>query len=506
MQLARQNPFFFLLAATAVVFALCLFNPFNFYFLNDDLIHIPLSKEGVLFQRRSFRPIGDMSVQLDYLLWGKKAWGYHLTNLLLHTANTVLVYFFSLVLINRYKGNNNSVIQSLMVSLLFFVYAFHSESIFWILGRSGSLATLFFIPALLAYLKRHESFGYFILSLVFFELGLLAYESVWVFPLMAVLISLGDKRFFKTNLRQEIIFTGWIIAVFIIHLVTRQQVIGEVVGAYEAAGFMRFDFQKLGSNFFKLFGRSFLPPVNNNSTLLILFFFLVAVMIAAFAFLRNKKAGDKPRTFFLLIIVTFMVLSILPYVSLGIDTHGVEGERYLYMPSIFFCMVSVNLVFAVTQNKAFQLALYAALVCFHLIFIARSASYYRTSSNISRTTFLEMNALEGKRRLFIDSLPQAYNGALIFRLGFDEGAKWLKENGSVDSIIVLSLKKNNQAWSPDYKVDQQQTFELGPISYILLRDTTQQQTYISKEVAPLVFNPQTDAWFIFKDDRLQVIK
>ena len=149
----RQNTFFIGFSVLSIAFALYLFNPFQLYFLNDDFIHIPLSKAGVLFQRNSFRPIGDLSIRMDYLFWGKQAWGYHLTNLLLHLINTVFVFLLSKALFKKFTDGGQINLKSWMVSIIFFVYAFHSESIFWIIGRSGSLGSLFFLLAFIFYLQ-----------------------------------------------------------------------------------------------------------------------------------------------------------------------------------------------------------------------------------------------------------------------------------------------------------------------------------------------------------------
>src|SRR5262245_17373708 len=42
-----------------------------------------------------YQPLALLSFALDYEIWGKEAFGFHLTNLLLHCANTVIFYFFA---------------------------------------------------------------------------------------------------------------------------------------------------------------------------------------------------------------------------------------------------------------------------------------------------------------------------------------------------------------------------------------------------------------------------
>ena len=69
--------------------------------------------------------MGDLSIRMDYLLWGKKAWGYHLTNLLLHILNTAFVYLLAKALFKKYTETEQIERTSLMVSVLFFVLNFY---------------------------------------------------------------------------------------------------------------------------------------------------------------------------------------------------------------------------------------------------------------------------------------------------------------------------------------------------------------------------------------------
>jgi hypothetical protein len=117
----------------------------------------------------------------------------------------------------------------------------------------------------------------------------------------------------------------------------------------------------------------------------------------------------------------------------------------------------------------------------------------------------QVNLLKDKKRLFVDSLPKTIKGALIFRLGFEEGIEWLKAPGSVESVIILSLKQVNDfsysAYQAQIFSNQQPTFS----GQVLVKDPSQQQTYLTEKRA-LNFNPATDAWLVFNKKGLQVVK
>ena len=169
-------------------------------------------------------------------------------------------------------------------------------------------------------------------------------------------------------------------------------------------------------------------------------------------------------------------------------------------------MLLVKLAISVSSKPSIQIGLWILLLSSNHFFLEKSKTYYLTASAISKTTYQQINLLKGKKRLFIDSLPQTVNGALVFRLGFDEGVQWLKDNGSVDSVFVMSLKQNNASWASSYEALLVEDYPITTFTKILIRDTTQKQTYIQQAVTPTTFDRETDALFIFTDSTLKVIK
>jgi hypothetical protein len=78
----------------SVLIALYLLRPWGLFFLNDDLIHVPLSSEAILGQRNSIRYTSDLSIYLDFLLNGKNPIGYHVSNFFFHFLSSVFSYIF----------------------------------------------------------------------------------------------------------------------------------------------------------------------------------------------------------------------------------------------------------------------------------------------------------------------------------------------------------------------------------------------------------------------------
>jgi Flp pilus assembly protein TadD len=137
----------------------------------------------------NWHPLTWLSLELDHQLYGMKAGGYHLTNLLLHTANTLLLF----LALRRMTG---AVWRSAVVAALFAVHPLHVESVAWVSERKDVLSTLFWMLTLLAYAWYAErpAWGRYFLVLLSFALGLLAKPMLVTLPCVLLLLDYWPLR------------------------------------------------------------------------------------------------------------------------------------------------------------------------------------------------------------------------------------------------------------------------------------------------------------------------
>ena len=112
---------------------------------------------------------------LEHKLWGLNPLGYHLVNLLLHAAVTLLLWRLLLRL---------AVPGAWFAAALFAVHPLHVESVVWVIGRKDVLATLFYLASVFTYLRFVEGQrrAHYILALALFVLGLLCKSIVVTLP------------------------------------------------------------------------------------------------------------------------------------------------------------------------------------------------------------------------------------------------------------------------------------------------------------------------------------
>ena len=97
----------------------------------------------------NWHPLTWLSHMADCQLFGLHPWGHHLTNVLLHALNAVLLF----VVLRKMTG---ALWRSLFVAALFGVHPLHVESVAWVSERKDVLSTTFWMLVLWAYARRTE--------------------------------------------------------------------------------------------------------------------------------------------------------------------------------------------------------------------------------------------------------------------------------------------------------------------------------------------------------------
>src|SRR6266446_570146 len=100
----------------------------------------------------NWHPLTWLSLQLDYHIYRLNPSGYHVTNLLWHTANVLLLFWA----LRRMTGR---LWPSAAVAAFFAVHPLHVESVAWISERKDVLSTFFWMLTLLAYARYVERPG-----------------------------------------------------------------------------------------------------------------------------------------------------------------------------------------------------------------------------------------------------------------------------------------------------------------------------------------------------------
>ena len=163
-----------------------------------------------------WHPLTWMSLQLDYAVYGLNPVGFHRTNLWLHAANGMLVFWVLRWLtevavassrppastVRRLEATaTGSVWRSAAVAALFALHPLHVESVAWVAERKGLLSTFFGLAALVAYsaYARRPGLIRYLLVLAAFVCSLLAKPMLVTLPWLLLLLDYWPLRRFEAS-------------------------------------------------------------------------------------------------------------------------------------------------------------------------------------------------------------------------------------------------------------------------------------------------------------------
>jgi len=155
----------------AVASLLVYSNSFDGAMVFDDVPHIvgsrdlhDLSNVSRWWHHDSRRPIGYLTLALNYRLHGLDVRGYHITNTLIHIIGSILVYGLLLLTLSRPVVDpplppRTRRVLALFGALIFAVHPLQTQAVSYIVQRLASLATMFYLLSLVLYVQARVSRG-----------------------------------------------------------------------------------------------------------------------------------------------------------------------------------------------------------------------------------------------------------------------------------------------------------------------------------------------------------
>jgi protein O-mannosyl-transferase len=273
-----------------------------------------------------YRPLSVLSHWLDWQIWRENAFGHHLTNLIIHLSVVLLLYF----LLRELFGNEA---LSFFASLIFALHPSHVGTVTFISGRVDALATFFSLLSLFVFMRKKA------LAPVSYFAALLFKEISVTTP---VLIFWKEK---ERSWRSAFLWMVPFAAVLVIILIIRWRVLGNVIQP-----------------------RPELSLHNVNQALLLIPAYLRFLVLPPFQLYLEPQVRNLPvlwNLLSLLIFVTGMILlrnrpisswstiwlvTLIPVLGL-IRIETTLDERFLYLPSVSFCLLAAAWLLKYLQHR-----------------------------------------------------------------------------------------------------------------------------------------------------------
>jgi protein O-mannosyl-transferase len=329
---------------TAILYCNAIFNGFvsnwddKYYILqNTDIKSLSLKNLITIFTsfyQGLYEPLTMLTYMVEYVLFKLNPLPYHLINILIHLANTWLVY----KLTERLSGKK---IAALAVMLLFAVHPMHVESVAWISERKDVLYSLFFLFSLLSYLRFIQSgfrAKYYVITLLLFLASLLSKSAAVTLPVLLIVIDLYKGR--KLNLRlltEKIPFFLLSFAAGIITMLSQKQAgaMADLVISYSFIDKLFFITYSILFYLvklvipFNLSAMHYYPDISSGTLPWQYYASLPFVLLIVWLMIRRNTIRKEIVFGFIFFLITISVM--LPIISVG---SSIASERYTYVPYI----------------------------------------------------------------------------------------------------------------------------------------------------------------------------
>lgn len=352
-----------------------------------------------------YRPLTMLSFSLEEKAVGLSPFLFHLDNLLLHAACSVLAFLLLKAMLKEDRA-------AFYAALLFAALPVHAEAVAWVSGRAEVLAASLMLLSAYLFVERPDSSARRLLSAVIFFLALLAKETSAVLPLLL----LGYFLIFvnRDKLRDLLlnIFRLWpFAAAFLLYLSARLYVLGAMgpqgkgqMLAHESTGGIFLIMAKALAHYIRL---SFLPfdlrvdydfPAPPFLSFGVLFSIVIVVLVIVFH--RRILAFSRPASFGL-----FWFFACLLPVSNIIPIGIIMSERALYLPSLGACLILGAALASARSRSRYPAASVVALTGITSFFFLNTALRNPTWKDEASFGLVVQKALKERIQRFPDRMP-----------------------------------------------------------------------------------------------------
>jgi tetratricopeptide (TPR) repeat protein len=301
---------------------------------------------------RYYRPVVSATYAIDYSLWKFEPFGFHLTNVLIHIINVLLLFKLLTLMFEQSKSKFRD--YAIMAgALVFALHPIHTEAVAWVSGRTDSLSCTFFFAAFIYYFKytKLQSNRNLGLLLLYYLLALLSKEMAITLPVVIILYDIIVNRMnLSADLRQKTKVYVSLAVVSVLYLLLRWYVLKDVP---ERGSYFYFYGKEYGTVFYTMLQTlpyyfklavfpigmvyhysGFLPFLSSPLEPGVIFAILFMAAIGVCSWYLYKRMPVVSYALLFFFITLSPVLNIIP-------TMNFMGDRFLYIPSVFLSLIVI---------------------------------------------------------------------------------------------------------------------------------------------------------------------
>jgi len=340
-----------------------------------------------------YRPFFMVWLLINYTVFGEHAWGWHLSTIAVHVLDTYLVYLLAARL-------TRDRITAVVSAALFGLHPVHIESVAWVSGVTESLVAIPFLGSLLCYIKartpanpdsgsgRRDRLLFYYGSLALYFVALFTKETAIVLPgvifcydlMVAPSIDPRERnRTWSGKTLSALKPSAPYLPLAVSYLAIRFEVLGSLGRAVFPLKLTTIilTWPSVAWFYIKLLlfpiGLSAFYDTPYVTTPGLRAFFaplaLTCLFVAGLWWLLRRLSEPATRKY-LAFCLFLTVLPILPLLNLSVFIEGeIAHDRYLYLPSVGFCIVVASLLRRIRFGRSVVLGLPSGQVAAVLVLL-----------------------------------------------------------------------------------------------------------------------------------------
>jgi len=281
-----------------------------------------------------------------------------------------------------------------------------------------------------------------VFSVTCLGLALLSKESAFSAPLLLMLCLMLMWRRSRASALPRSQVVAFLSHVFLVvlYFLFRRAVLGSFVGGYGAHGHLRAQPDLVAQSLGHFLWRVFLPPLPDRfldampalqGTLAIAWLgcFIALLLVLAWRGWRRPTAG-------VFCAMAFMA-ALVPVFNVRIYLSEIEGERYLYLASVFAAM-GLGLGLARLCVRRTRVVSLCAIALFQSAVLISGVLYWRGAATIARLIVAGIQEQHKGGGILLVNKPDTFGGALVFRTGLPEALEHFGRH-PIDTPVVEAL-------------------------------------------------------------------
>ena len=174
-----------------------------------------------------------------------------------------------------------------------------------------------------------------------------------------------------------------------------------------------------------------------------LFSLACAGFVSALVVFRRRWYGRdacREQNRFLLVLGSLFLVSLLPAVNLRLSLYQTLGERFLYLPSVFSCLLIAYVLAILLRNRRLWLLTMICVLAFYSVRLHQTNGSWREAAELTRSIKDELAESATRDHVVILNAPDNLRGVPVFHNGLPEALEYFQDRRPIKQVEMIALQ------------------------------------------------------------------